>query len=95
MDTKQAHRAGYDPIQVVKALGKNIKHIHYSDYGKSGDCLKFGFGEYDNLTLFRDLKDRGFDGSIVIELYKGSFSDARDLAENCRALEKFIEENIL
>ena len=94
LDTKQAHRAGGDPIEFVKALGGNIKHIHYSDYGKSGDCLKFGFGEYDNLSLFKELKNQGFDGSAVIELYNGSFKDTHDLAENCRALEKFIEENI-
>lgn len=92
LDTKQAHRSGNDPIEMVKALGSSIKHVHFSDYGKAGDCLKFGFGEYDNLTLFTELKKFGFDGSVLIELYEGSFDGIDDLARNCRELEKFLEK---
>ena len=92
LDTKQAQRSGNDPIEMVKALGSSIKHVHFSDYGKAGDCLKFGFGEYDNLTLFTELKRSGFDGSVLIELYEGSFDGIDDLAQNCRELEKFLEK---
>lgn len=94
LDTKQAHRSGNDPIQMVKVLGGNIKHVHFSDCGKSGDCLKFGFGEYDNLGLFTELKKCGFDGSVLIELYENGFDGISDLAENCRELERFLKENI-
>ncbi|MDE7278264.1 MAG: sugar phosphate isomerase/epimerase [Oscillospiraceae bacterium] len=94
LDTKQAHRSGTDPLDMVRALGENIKHVHFSDFGKSGDCLKFGFGEYNNLALFSELKKYGFDGSIIIELYKGSHSGASDLAENCRTLNNFLAKNI-
>lgn len=93
LDTKQAHRSGNDPIEMVRTLGGNIKHVHYSDFGKNGDCLKFGFGEYEDLTLFTELKKCGFDGSAVIELYKDGFESVEDLAENCRELEKFLQEN--
>jgi sugar phosphate isomerase/epimerase len=31
LDVKQARRSGYHPIELVKALGSSIKHIHYSD----------------------------------------------------------------
>ncbi len=93
LDVKQAHRSGYDPLEIVRALGKNIRHVHFSDYGNAGDCLKFGFGEYDNLTLFRELKKFGYDGNVIIELYRGSHNGAEDLAENCRTLNKFIAEN--
>lgn len=95
LDTKQAHRSGNDPIEMVKALGGSIKHVHFSDFGKAGDCLKFGFGEYDNHTLFTELKKCGYEGNIIIELYKGSHSGATDLAENCRVLNAFLEENNL
>lgn len=93
LDVKQAHRSGYDPLEIVRALGGNIRHVHFSDHGKAGDCLKFGFGEYDNLTLFRELKKFGYDGNVIIELYRGSHNGAEDLAENCKALNKFIAEN--
>lgn len=93
LDTKQAHRAGNDPIEMVRALGENIKHVHFSDYGTAGDCLKLGLGEYDNHSLFSELKSRGFDGNVIIELYKGSYENIEDLAENCRQLDKLLAEN--
>lgn len=93
LDTKQAHRSGNDPADVVKALGDSIVHMHYSDYGKKGDCLKFGDGDYDNLKLFNELKGCGYKGNAVIELYKGSYESADDLADNYRILERFIKEN--
>lgn len=93
LDIKQAHRSGSDPAEMVRALGGNIRHVHFSDFGKAGDCLKFGFGEYDNFTLFNELKKCGFGGNIIIELYSGSHGGAADLAENCRVLNDFIAEN--
>lgn len=93
LDTKQAHRSELDPVDIVRALGDSILHLHYSDYGKKGDCLKFGDGEYDDLRLFSELKAAGYKGDMVIELYKGSYRDADDLAENCRALQDFLDKN--
>ncbi len=95
LDTKQAHRSGTTPLDVVRALGSNIKHVHFSDFGASGDCLKFGFGEYDNLTLFKELKKFGYGGDLIIELYQGSHNGAADLAENCMVLNDFLAENDL
>ncbi len=92
LDTKQAHRSGNDPADVVKALGSSIVHMHYSDYGEKGDCLKFGDGEYDNFRLFSELKQCGYSGNAVIELYKGSYESVDDLADNYKMLEHFIEE---
>lgn len=94
LDIKQAHRSGFDPLEFVRALGENIRHVHFSDFGKAGDCLKFGFGEYDNLTLFNELKSRGYGGNFIIELYRGSHGGAADLAENCGALCDFLAEHV-
>lgn len=95
LDTKQAHRSGTTPLDMVRALGGSIKHVHFSDFGAVGDCLKFGFGEYDNLTLFSELKRCGYEGSIIIELYLNSHDGAADLTENCRVLNDFLIKNNL
>ena len=95
LDIKQSHRSGSDPIEMIRALGDNIKHVHFSDFGDAGDCLKFGFGEYDNLALFKELKRVGYGGNLIIELYKGSHDGAADLAENCRVLNDFLIKNNL
>lgn len=95
LDTKQSHRSGNDPIETVKLLAENIRHVHFSDFGAAGDCLKFGFGEYDNFALFTELKKCGYNGNIIIELYKGSHGGASDLAENYRELNDFLIKNNL
>lgn len=92
LDSKQAHRAGNDPTEMVKALGKNIKHIHFSDCGKAGDCLKFGFGEYDNEAFFTALKEQGYNGSVILELYRNGFGEVAELAENCNEMQKYLNK---
>ncbi len=92
LDLKQAHRAGNDPTETVKALRKNIKHVHFSDFGKTGDCLKFGFGEYDNEAFFTALKEQDYNGNVVLELYRNGFGEAAELAENCAKLQNYLDK---
>lgn len=92
LDLKQAHRAGNDPTEMVKALGKNIKHIHFSDCGKAGDCLKFGFGEYDNEAFFAALKEQEYSGSVILELYRNGFGEVAELSENCNEMQKYLNK---
>ena len=92
LDLKQAHRAGNDPTEMVKALEKNIKHVHFSDFGKTGDCLKFGFGEYNNEAFFTALKEQDYDGNVVLELYRNGFGEAAELAENCTKLQNYLDK---
>lgn len=93
LDTKQAYRSGIEPIEIVRALGSKIVHLHYSECGQKGDCLKFGDGDSDMKPLFDELKKCSYGGNAVIELYKGSYSDADDLARNCGEMNGFLTEN--
>ncbi len=93
IDIKQAHRSGEDPVKIVEALGSHIVHVHFSDSGKKGDCLMFGDGEYNSLPFFDALKTAGYDGNIIIELYRNSFDTAEELCESCHRLENFLAEN--
>ncbi len=92
LDLKQAHRSGYDPIDFVRELGDNIKHIHYSDYGKKGDCLMFGEGEYDNDSFFTELKSTNYSGNVILELYSNAYSSLEELAENYSKLDKYLRK---
>ena len=93
LDVKQARRSDIDPVDAVKALGRHIVHVHYSDCGEKGDCLKFGDGSFDNRTFFDALRDVGYNGCVVIELYRGSYANAADIADNYRSLDRFLSEN--
>ncbi len=92
LDTKQAHRVGGDPLEFLKALGSSIIHVHYSDYSKNGDCLPFGFGDYDNDSFFKELMNIGYNGCIMIELYRSGFTDMNSLCENYEKLQSYLNK---
>lgn len=91
LDTKQAVRAGESPVEIAKKLGSSIKHIHYSECGEKFDCVPYGEGRPLANELFGILKDSGFDGAVMIELYAESFSGgAGFLAQNCEKLDNEV-----
>ncbi len=93
LDIKQAVRAGYDPKDFVKALGGDIIHLHVSDNRPDADCLPIGMGTYDFSGLLRDLKSVGFDGSMVLELYRRNYTEYSNLTNSINALENIIKAN--
>jgi sugar phosphate isomerase/epimerase len=92
LDIKQAHRAGEDPISMVRALENSIVHIHFSDCGKSGDCLLYGEGEYDNDAFFKELNKINYTDSILLELYRDGYNKIEDLIENYRLLKCTVDK---
>lgn len=92
LDTKQAHRSGEDPIEIVRTLGSRICHIHFSDSGEQGDCLLYGAGSYDNGLLFQTLRDQAYSGSVVLELYRQNYDTPWRLAENYRLLSRDLND---
>lgn len=91
LDIKQAIRAGENPFQIINVLGDSIIHIHMSDNGKKGDCLPLGKGSFDIRKFLAELSAKGFDGSVMIELYRSNFSDIKELSENFHLLQSIIE----
>lgn len=94
LDTKQAIRAGEDSIEVLRALGRKVVHVHFSDSVKNGrDCVMYKQGDYDNYTFFTMLRDMEFEGRIVLELYKDAYRDADELTANYRLLSDSLRDN--
>lgn len=91
LDIKQAVRAGESPLDFVNALGDKIRHIHISDHGRAGDCLPVGKGEFDFRKFFSLCREKGIDGSAVIELYRSGYSDPREIIESAGAVRKIWE----
>lgn len=86
LDLKQARRAGENPNDFIKTLRNSIIHIHYSDGGTDGECLKFGEGEFDNATFIDNLRQNNYKNSIILELYRENFIDADDLISNFKLM---------
>ncbi len=90
LDIKQAVRAGYDPKEVVKALGSDIIHIHVSDNKQGADCLPVGKGTYDIAGLVSELNGVGFDGVLLVELYRRNYGEYTELTDSVNRLENII-----
>lgn len=88
LDLKQARRAGENPNDFIKALKNNVIHIHYSDGGVNGECLKYGEGEFDNITFIDSLRQNNYKNSIILELYRENFIDVDDLISNFKLVKR-------
>ncbi len=93
-DTKQAVRRGYDPYDFLHAVGKNISHIHISDYGDKGDCLLVGEGKLDFVNFVKELNNYSYTGSIILELYSHCYKEYDDLSRNLAYFRDIIHEHL-
>ncbi|MBP0967347.1 MAG: sugar phosphate isomerase/epimerase, partial [Oscillospiraceae bacterium] len=89
-DTKQAVRSGTDITEAVRAVGRHIVHVHISDHGGLGDCLRIGKGRFQIAPFLSALKQQGFDGAVTLELYREAFGSTAELAEDWQKLNRLI-----
>ena len=87
-DIKQSSRAGLDPLRVIDVMGSHIVHVHISDRNERYDCLPPGRGTRDFKAVLQALKTVGYDGVLMLELYRPNFESAEDLTR----ARTFLEE---
>lgn len=80
-DIKQAVRAGCDPVEMCKAMGDRLVHVHINDNDTSHDCLLPGRGKTDYNEILEVLKSNGYDGGFIIEVYRSNYSQLSELLE--------------
>lgn len=79
LDIKQAVRAGESPMEMCRAMKGRMVHLHLNDHLPGKDCLLPGQGGFDFPLLFRTLKEQGYTGDGVIEVYRNNFSTLPEL----------------
>jgi sugar phosphate isomerase/epimerase len=92
LDTKQAVRKGLDPYDFIAELGRSIKHVHFSDHGEKGDCLLPGEGDIDTPKFISALKDVGYEGAVMLELYRKNYKADDDLINSLKYLQGVIDD---
>jgi sugar phosphate isomerase/epimerase len=88
-DCKQARISGYDTAEYLRVM-KNVSHAHLSDVDERGQVCLPGKGKTDFKQLLFRLKETGFDGPILIEVYKDNYGDLIELKNACEFLEELI-----
>jgi len=79
LDTKQAVRAGEDVYSFADSMSTRIRHVHISDHSPAHDCLAPGKGVLNIAKLLSIITKNGFDGSVIVELYRENFNDFVEL----------------
>lgn len=90
LDIKQAVRAGRNPYAMCAAMGEQIVHVHINDNNKASDCLLPGYGTMDFQFLKQQLQGFGYTGDLIIEVYRRSFNELRELKTAKRAVDALI-----
>jgi sugar phosphate isomerase/epimerase len=92
-DAKQACRGGFDPYEVLDAIGDAVVHVHINDYDlKNRECRPPCKGDLDLRRILRKLRSLGYSGDMVVEVYRENFSDISELSESAAGLKKLVEE---
>lgn len=91
-DIKQSVRCGYDPFEMTDEFLGNIRHFHISDHSIASDCQLPFKGGFDFKGFFSFIKNRGYNGSCIIEVYNDAYKTYKELTDSYCETVKLLEE---
>ena len=90
-DIKQSVRTAINPFDFVEKLHKYIRHIHISDHNSEKDCLvPCKNGNFNFKKFFDVMKDYGYKGDFIIELYENGYESDNELSFAINELKKML-----
>ena len=81
-DIKQARQSGVDFRKFIDEMGKDIVTAHLSDIDENGKMCLPSRGVTDFKEVFSRLRDKGFDGALLLEVYKNDFKEFNELFDS-------------
>ena len=93
LDIKQARISGYPYEEYLREMGDKLAHVHISDVDNNGKICLPGQGVFDFDTLVKRLKDVGFDGALLIEVYKNDYTEVAELKAACDFVDEILYKN--
>lgn len=90
LDLKQARRSGACLEEFLDAMGPCLAHLHISGADAKSDCTAPAPDTLDIPQLLGMLKKTGYDGDLVIELYRDGFSNPAQLQRSYRYINGFL-----
>lgn len=79
LDIKQAKRAGVSPYEYIDVMGDDLVNLHLNDNTDTNTCMLPGEGAVDFVALFDYLKEKGYKGRGIIEVYNSNFKSLDQL----------------
>lgn len=97
LDIKQAIRSGQEPLEFVETLGDRIEVVHICDCDRNGErpfyCLP-PKGGYDFAGLFGALRRKGFDGTVMFEVYSDLYQNWEELRDSYQSFHRILSQQI-
>ena len=90
LDVKQARLSCYPYQMYIRDMEGSIAYVHLSDVDDTGKICLPGKGTFDFEQCLRRLKDAGFDGAALIEVYAGDYGEYAELKQACDYLDELI-----
>ena len=92
LDIKQARLSDQSYADYIADMGNRINTVHLSDIDELGKLCLPGKGIFDFEDLFKRLKDVGFDGNMLIEVYKDDYNDYNEFVPSLEYLRNLKEK---
>jgi len=83
LDLKQALVVGENPFTYLDAMGDRVVNVHVCDVDAKGQHCLPGRGIFDFKQLGARLRDIGFTGGVMLEVYSDNYSQPQELAATC------------
>lgn len=74
----------------IKDMEGGIAHAHLSDVDENGRICLPGKGIFDFAELLKRLNGAGFNGPLIIEVYKDDFFREEELKQACDYLDELL-----
>ncbi len=96
LDIKQARISGVPYENYLLEMNDRLAYVHLSDIDEQGKMCLPGCGVFDFDTLILRLKDIGFDGALLVEVYADDYREEIQLKRACDFLnERLYKYNAL
>ncbi len=82
LDVKQARISGDSYVDYINEMGDKIITVHLSDVNDEGHICLPGKGNFDFNDLFCRLKDVGFNGDMLIEVYTDDYDEISEIKDS-------------
>lgn len=90
LDIKQAVRADTNVYDYIDIMAGRIANIHINDNDRLHPCLLPGEGSFNYETFFSVLKNSGYMGNFIIEVYSQNFKNNSQVLKSKKFLENLM-----
>ena len=73
---------GENLSEMVKIMDKDIKLVHISDHSDAESCLLPGFGTLNTESFIKELKDVGYNGYLITEIYSKNYKNESEIKDS-------------